>query len=262
VCGPGLIQEGYADGQSPLTYNSDTTQSYEIGSKNNFANRVRIATSVYYIKWNGIQQNVFVAGNCGFQFIDNLGTAVAKGFDLQAELVLGGGFSIDVAVGYTSARYTENSPRAKLANAGDAISGEASINYSPGTNPPWNIAVGPQYSFPVAGHDAFVRIDWEYASRNPWLAAVQDPNSNQYNANSYTPSATSFASLRAGVTLGSWQVAAFVDNLLDSRTTVNYALVQVDANNPSFNKFLPSSVQQNAFTFRPRTFGLTATYRL
>ena len=63
----------------------DNTQSYEIGSKNNFDNRLKIATSVYYIKWNNIQQNVYIAGNCGLQFTDNLGTAVAKGFDLQVE---------------------------------------------------------------------------------------------------------------------------------------------------------------------------------
>ena len=37
----------------------------------------KIATSVYYIKWNNIQQNIYVAGACGLQFTDNLGTAVA-----------------------------------------------------------------------------------------------------------------------------------------------------------------------------------------
>ena len=68
-----------------MTYKSDSTQSFEIGSKNNFGNVVRVAASVYYIKWNDIQQNVFVSGNCGLQFTDNLGTAVAKGFDLQAD---------------------------------------------------------------------------------------------------------------------------------------------------------------------------------
>ncbi len=261
ACSPGLIQDGYADGQSPLTYKSDTTQSYEIGSKNSFADRVRVASSVYYIKWKDIQQNVYVPGQCGLQFADNLGTAVAKGFDMQAELLLGAGFSLDASIGYTSARYTENSPRAMLASAGDAISGEAAINYAPGTNPPWNVALGPQFGFKAFGHDAFVRIDWEFASRNPWPAPVQDPNSNQYNPNSYTPPATKFTSIRTGVTLGSWSVAAFVDNLFDSRVTTSYALVQSDTNNPSFNRLVPSSVQENDFTFRPRTIGITATYR-
>ncbi len=261
VCSPGLVQDGYANGQSPLTFKSDKTQSYEIGTKNNVADRIRIATSAYYIKWTDIQQNVYVAGQCGLQFTDNLGTAVAWGGDLQAEIALGGGFSLDASVGYTSARYSQDSPKARLASKGDAISGNAAINYAPGVNAPWNVALGPQLGFKAFGYDAFARLDWEYASRNPWRAAVQDPNSNQYNANSYTLPATKFTSFRAGVTLGSWSVAAFVDNLFDSRITTNYALVQSDTNNPSFNQRVPGSVQTNDFTFRPRTIGITATYR-
>jgi iron complex outermembrane recepter protein len=262
-CGPGLITEGFSSGEAPLTYNKDTTQSYEIGSKNNFSDRVKIATSVYYIQWNGIQQNVYVGGNCGLQFTDNLGTAVAKGFDFQADAVIGGGLSIETSVGYTNARFTKTS-QSNLAIAGDAISGEAAINYSPGTNPPWTIAVGPQYDFRLLDHDAFVRADWEYSSRNPWLAPVQDVNSTQFNPNSYTLPATSFTSLRAGVKLGGWQVSLFCDNLFDSHTVLNYAQVQLDAFNPSYlaNPTAPTSVQQNNFTYRPRTIGITGTFRM
>ncbi|MFI4890469.1 MAG: TonB-dependent receptor, partial [Steroidobacterales bacterium] len=108
-CSPGLIADGFPSGEAPLTYKSDTTQSYEVGAKNNFNDRLKIATSLYYIKWNGIQQNIYVAGNCGLQFTDNLGTAVAKGFDFQADAVLGGGLSLEASVGYTSARFTQNS---------------------------------------------------------------------------------------------------------------------------------------------------------
>ncbi len=257
ACSPGLVDEGYPDGQAPFTYKSDTTQSYEIGSKNNFDNRVQIAASIYYIKWKDIQQNVYIAGNCALQFTDNLGTAVAKGFDLQANVALGGGFTVEASVGYTNARFTQDSKGA-LAIAGDGVPGEAAINYAPGLTPPWSVAVGPQYNFKLAGRDAFMRLDWEYTSRNPWLSPVQDPNSSQYNDGfSYTLPATSFFSLRSGVTLGSWQVAAFCDNLLDSHTTINYAQAQADYNNPAG----PPSPQENAWTFRPRTIGITATFR-
>jgi len=282
ACGPGLVADGFTNGQAPLTYASDSTQSYEVGSKNNFGNRLKIATSVYYVKWNNIQQNVYVGGNCGLQFTDNLGTAVAKGFDLQAEADLGSGLTFEASVGYTSARFTKNSP-ADLAFSGDAISGNAAINYAPGTSPPWSIALGPQYAFKLLEHDAYARLDWEYTSRNPWLAPVQDPRgviydptaaaaagipgnylTHQFNANSYTLPATSFTSARAGVKLGGWDISAFCDNLWNVHPVVNYALVQVDAYNPNYiaNPFAPSSVQQNDFTFRPRTFGITATFRM
>ncbi len=260
ICAPGLIDLGYPDAESPTNYKSDTTQSYEVGSKNGIGDRLRIATSLYYNQVKNIQQSVYV-GSCGLQFTDNLGTAVAWGGDIQADLVLGAGFSLEASAGYTSARFSEDS-KGGLALKGEAIAGEAAINYAPGTNPPWTVAIGPQYSFKIADRDAFVRMDWEYTSRNPWLSPIQDPNNTaQYNPNAYTLSSTSFASLRAGVSIDKWQLAAFCDNLFDSRTTTNYAEVQVDAFNPNIDQSLPSSVQHNNFTFRPRTIGLTFTYR-
>ncbi|MDP9066157.1 MAG: TonB-dependent receptor, partial [Pseudomonadota bacterium] len=100
-------------GNTPGNYNSDTTQSYEVGSKNAFADKFRVAASLYYIKWNGIQQNVYdpgPTGGCGFQYTSNLGTAVAKGFDFQIDAELAAGLSVEASVGYTSARYTKSSP--------------------------------------------------------------------------------------------------------------------------------------------------------
>jgi iron complex outermembrane recepter protein len=259
-CDTDLAAAGYPNG-APLTYKSDSTQNYEIGSKNAFGNWLRIATSVYYIKWNQIQQNLYVAGACGLQFTDNLGTAVAWGGDIQAEAVFGP-VNVDLATGYTSARYTKNSPAdcqttpgsppCKASN-GDAISGQAAINYAPGTNAPFTVALGVQYNFNLAQRDAFVRADWEYEARNPWLAAVQDPNNiAQYNPYSYTLPSTSFTSMRAGMNFGTLQLALFCDNLFDSHTVTNYSLGQTDGN---------STPQQNQYTFRPRTVGVTATWR-
>jgi len=263
-CDFDLAAAGYPNG-APLTYKSDATQSYELGSKNTLGQVLRIATSVYYIKWNAIQQNVYVAGGCGLQFTDNLGTAVAWGGDLQAELALGA-LHIDLATGYTSARYTKNSPvdcsaggiPCKASN-GDAISGQAAIDYAPGLNPPFTVALGAEYGFKLGARDAFVRADWEYQSRNPWPSTLQNPNDvAQYNPNTYTLPSTSFTSIRAGVSLGDWQVAAFVDNLFDSHTLANYALGQVDPYNPAGSP----TVQQNHYIYRPRSMGLTATWHL
>jgi len=259
ACGPGLIADGFASGQAPLGYGPDNTQSYEVGSKNNFANVFKIATSIYYVNWNKIQQNVYISGNCGLQFTDNLGTAVAKGFDLQAEANLGGGFTFELTAGYTNAKFTKDSVGG-LALAGEAISGNAAINYAPGTSPPWSIAFGPQYSFKLFEHDAFIRADWEYTSRNPWLAPVQDPNNNaQYEYGySYTLPATSYTSTRAGLKLKGWDISAFCDNLFNKHPTINYAQAQADGFNPAG----PPTPQENEFTWRPRTFGITATLHL
>ena len=258
-CTPDLIAAGYPNG-APLTYKSDSTQSYELGSKNTFGQALRIATSVYYIKWNGIQQNIYVAGACGLQFTDNLGEAVAWGGDLQAELALGA-VHIDFATGYTSARYTKNSPSdcdptgagipCKTSN-GDAISGQAAIDYAPGLNSPFTAALGAEYGFKLGQRDAFVRADWEYESRNPWLSGLQDPrNVAQFNPFTYTLASTSFTTVRAGVYLGDWQLALFVDNVFDSHRVTNYALGQ-PAGVPA--------VQENDYTYRPRTLGINANW--
>src|SRR6202034_442510 len=90
---------------APATFNSDTVDSFEIGAKNNIDNRFKIASSIYYIRWNNIQQTV-VPPVCQISFIDNLGQAVAKGFDIQAEMALSDTFTIEFATGFTEARYT------------------------------------------------------------------------------------------------------------------------------------------------------------
>jgi iron complex outermembrane receptor protein len=258
ACAPGLIAEGFTNGQAPASYGPDTTQSYEIGAKNNFSDVLKIATSVYYIPWKNIQQNVYIAGNCGLQFTDNLGTAVAKGFDFQAEANLGAGFTLEFTAGYTNARFTKTS-LGNIAVAGDAIAGNAAINYSPGTSPPWSLTAGPQYAFKVFEHDAYARLDWEYTSRNPWLAPVQDPRSSQYDSGfSYTLPATSYTSIRSGVKLHGWDISLFCDNLFNKFPTINYAQTQIDPFNPAG----PPRPQENDFTWRPRTFGITAAFRM
>jgi iron complex outermembrane receptor protein len=259
-CQTDVMNLGYPSGQAPLTYKSDSTNSYEIGAKNNFNNVFKLASSVYYIRWTDIQQSVFVPGSCGLQFTDNLGTAVAKGFDLQAEAALGP-VALEAAVGYTSARYVADSKN-NLALDGDAISGQAAINGAPGTNPPWNVSLGAQYNFVLANHSSYARFDYEFTSRNPWLATIQDPNSSQYGGGdstplSYTLSSTSFLQFRTGTTFGAWQTSFFIDNLLNSQTTTNYERTFIDSNNPN----PPPGPQYNNYTFRPRTFGVTVTFR-
>ncbi|MBS0580448.1 MAG: TonB-dependent receptor [Proteobacteria bacterium] len=260
-CSGDLAAAGYPNG-APLTYKSDNTQNYEIGAKNSVSNWLKVATSLYYIKWNGIQESIYVAGSCGLQFTDNLGQAEVWGGDLQAQMQFGQ-LHIDLSTGYTSARYTKDTPDGCqltdtsppcITSKGNAITGQQGINYAPGATPPWTVAIGAEYAFHISDREAFARVDWEYESRNPWLANMQDPhNQAVYNYGySYTLPSTNFVSARAGMSLGNdWQLALFCDNLLNSHTLTNYTLGQTDGT------YTP---QQNAYTFRPRTLGLNLTW--
>ncbi len=242
---------------APLTFNSDTVNSFEVGAKNNFNNRVKISSSVYYIRWNNIQQTV-VPPVCQISFISNLGTAAAKGFDLQAEVALTDSFTVELATGYTDARYTQDSRLVPSENPpvvakGNAISGQSG---QPGS--PFTATIGLEYKFTLSEHESFVRVDDEYEARAKWLSPSQDgtpavPNTQQYDSANYTLPSTNFVSARAGMTFGGWQVAAFVDNLADTHTVTNY--------NFTIDPGDGESRLQRQYTFRPRTVGLSFTYR-
>jgi outer membrane receptor protein involved in Fe transport len=241
---------------APATYNSDTVNSFEVGAKNNFDNRIKIASSVYYIRWNNIQQTV-IPPVCQISFITNLGTAVAKGVDIQADIAVTDAFTVEIATGYTDARYTKDSVlgnSSPIVSSGDAITGQSGQ-----PNAPFTATVGLEYKFTAFSREAFVRVDDEYEGRAKWPSPQQDPTTQQYDFANYTLGSTNFASARAGADFGAWQLAAFVDNLADTHTVTNYEW-SIDPGTDAQGNPLASRLQRQ-FTYRPRTFGLTFTYR-
>jgi iron complex outermembrane recepter protein len=252
---------------APQTYKSDTVQSFEVGAKNNINNVVRLASSIYYIKWNDIQGNV-VPPICQIQWTDNLGNAVSKGFDIQANIQATDDLGIDATFGYTDARYTKSafpsgaittgpSPPLPLVASGDAIAGPNGI----GTGysiPPWTTTLGVQYQLSVLEHKSYIRLDYEYEASDKWTHAALDPNTSQYDSTGMPQASRSFASLRVGTTLSDWAVSFFVDNLTDSHTIINY---NHQTNGYDDNGNLTASPAFRYITYRPRTFGITATYR-
>ena len=248
--------------KSPDSYSSDSVHSFEVGSKNNFDNRVRIATSLYYIRWNNIQQTV-VPPICQISFITNLGKATAWGGDIQAQWAVTDSLSAELTAGYTDARFSQNAsfggtqgaygadgvtPILPIVSKGNAIVGESE---QPGA--PVTVSVGAEYKFTLAEHQSFVRMDYEYQGRNHWTSPRQDPNSAQYDPANYTLASTSFASIRGGMQFDAWSVEPFIDNLFDTHTVTNYDF--------TIDPGTGDSRLQRQFTFRPRTYGVTATYR-
>jgi outer membrane receptor protein involved in Fe transport len=265
ACAPDLALIGIPS--APDSYKSDTVSSFEVGSKNNFHDQLRFASSLYYIKWHGIQQNIYLPG-CGFQFTANVGEAVAKGGDMQIEWAPSASFEFEAAIGYTDARFSGNgelSPTASqpIVAAGDAVTGESGVPAAP-----WTVTLGGQYNFLALDHKSFIRMDWELQKHSNLLTPAEDASTSQYAYGfAYNPASTSFISLRAGTALDKrWNMSAFIDNLFDTHPTFppsSYPYSDVDEYNPIFMATGKpgTSALIREYTFRPRTIGLTSTYR-
>jgi len=220
---------------------------------------------MYYIKWNNIQQSLYVAGNCGLQFTDNLGTAVAKASTCRRRC------SSDP---YTwilrpdtpapgSPRTRERLPDAGAAGCRGPVPREQRRRHLPArkvsTMPRERARPGRWRSVPstpskLGQRDAFVRADWEYQSRNNWLAAVQDPHNNgtYFLGYSYTLPSTRLHLGARGREL--WRVAA--GGLLRQTCLIRTPSTTTRSARPT----AATRRSKNAWTFRPRTVGLTFTW--
>jgi outer membrane receptor protein involved in Fe transport len=231
---------------APKLFDSDSVWSYEIGSKNVLANRrVQLSSSIYYIDWRNIQQNVAL-NSCGFQFVANLGSATSKGLDLQADIQATDKLNIAVAMGYTDAKYDESVRGGPLATANLISDGD----HIPGA--PWTAALAMQYGFTAfGGRESYARADYQYQSKQTDLTAGNNPRNGTFlPQNVFIPPSTNLLSLRAGT---KWSdgldLSLFVNNVFNKHPT----LAQTASPGPVL------LLQQS--TFRPRTFGLTAAYR-
>jgi len=228
---------------APTSYKSDRVDSFEIGTKDKlFDRKISIEASAFTIQWNGIQQFVNLP-ECAIRYIDNLGKARARGFDFQMTASPLHGVTVDMALGYTDSRYTRTAQYAKpssiLAVKGDSLGGS-----------PWTASIGVQYDFPAFGADGFARVDYQYESPSKRTKEMDPDAIASYDPAVVASQAQHFVGLRAGTIIHDLNVSVFVDNLLDSAPLLDRSHQGVDT-------LLISDT-----TWRPRTVGLTVSYRM
>ena len=92
-------------------YDPETVDSLEVGLKGYlFDDRVRFSAAVFNASYDGQQvtsQQVNTVGTGLVSFIDNVGSSTIRGAELEAQARLGGGFSLDLALGYVDAAFDE-----------------------------------------------------------------------------------------------------------------------------------------------------------
>lgn len=232
-------------------YGSDSVWSYEIGAKNDLLeHRLRLNTSAYYINWKNIQQSVALA-SCGFAYVANLGKANSKGFDLQADLAVTQDFLLGLSAGYNDAKFTQTVQAVPGAPVNLVTDGDHIAAW------PWNIAASAQYSFRLlGGREGYVRADYQYQARQSNQTAGTDPANGGYQPwNVFNLPQTSQLAVRGGVRFEGFDVSLFCNNLTNSHTVLSQT--------PSIKQAAVATelLQYQYTTFRPRTYGVTASYR-
>jgi outer membrane receptor protein involved in Fe transport len=226
------------DALTPRDVKPDTIWSYEIGSKNKlFDGRVGVDLAAYHVDWTDVQTTL-VLPVCQLNTTFNLGSAKIDGVDLALSLQPLLGLSLGVAASYIDARYTTDLP-----GPDDIIirrKGE------PLDVAPWSVHLSGEYEFSLARYDAYARADYSYTSHNNTPLDLSSPL-----VDPSLPRApkTTRLDIRAGMRFGDLDVSLFVENLLNDHPVLSLGHDSLDSEN------------YRTTTYRPRTIGLTATYR-
>ncbi len=246
LCGASVAALGLTPTGLPSKYNSDSLWSYELGNKQTLLDgRLQINSSAFYINWSRVQQAIFLS-SCGLEFTANTGAAVSKGFDVDLRYNAARGLLIGLQGGYTDAYYTKT----VHAGAADVVDGAVVTSGDKLAPVPWTADFSAEYYLP--GHEVaepYFRVDYQYSASQVGLTAYQDPANGIHDATIPGIPATRNLSLRAGVRRGALNVSLFGSNVLNS----------VPALTVSRDTTFSSLYYERSW--RPRTLGLTATYR-
>jgi iron complex outermembrane receptor protein len=251
ACGVDLDAIGLS--AAPNSYNPDSTLSYEIGSKQHFANgRISANASVFYIDWKDIQWYYFLP-NCGYGIVFNLGHARSQGFDLEFNVRLTTNLLGSLSIGYTDAKFL-NTVILDPQNPVPVVAAGQTLGQAP-----WTVFTSVEYRYGDSGYYTRITDDFKRANNGPFLyqiagSAVNDldlhpgPSSNQLD-------------IRMGRHFKGLDLSLFISNVL------NAAPASV---NPQSSHYVGydfnsgNAVSSPIFSYssiRPRTIGITATCR-
>ncbi|HTV98624.1 MAG TPA: TonB-dependent receptor [Steroidobacteraceae bacterium] len=249
ICGSNLSSIGLTAG--PEIYAADSLWSYELGTKNSFWDgRMLFDASAFLIDWNNIQQAVYLPA-CGQNFVENLGKVRSVGGEVEMQTRPVEALLFDVSVAHVDAKYTHtvcagpsactgaDAPSLPVVTAGDRLPGA-----------PWTFLTSAEYALPaIASRKPYLRLDFQYTTAQTALQPIQDPN-NGVSDPTYTGlPQTRNLSLRAGLRFGGIDLSLFAQNLTDSHPVLSHT------------RDTTTSDLFYDHTVRPRTVGVTATYR-
>lgn len=229
----GFIDETLG-GQFPdiNSFAADKADNYEAGIKGFLADRsLRYTLAAYYIEWKNPQARI--AGfNSGIDGVSNAtADAESRGLELEIDGVVGDRLTYSLGYAYTRAEFVED--------------GELyTTPISDGTRLPGHsehmVAGSLAYTVPVAGNDFDLAVDAVYRS--------DFENGLPGGQGDFTLDSFTIWNAYASYEIPNWTFRLFAKNIADENAAVSASLIS-----PQTNRL--------ALT-RPRTLGLSVTYRL
>jgi iron complex outermembrane receptor protein len=229
---PGLCEadiEAIGYDEAPREFESDNVWSYEIGSKNKFADRrMTLNVAAYMLRWNNIQTTL--RPSCGYYFQDNVGKAEVKGLEVETDFRFTPEFSV-----YASAAYTD----------GELKTAIPAIGVVPGAQTALTPKFAGSIGFDYVGDDGdgrglFLSGDLQYVGkRQTSVTSLANFELDEYV----------MAGGRVGYRFGGITAFAFVTNIFDKRARLNQG-----------DPFLNPDVLTSITVARPRTIGVTVRY--
>jgi iron complex outermembrane recepter protein len=215
---------------SPLSFNSDSVWSYELGEKfRSTDGRVTFNSSAYFVHWEDIQQNVPLP--CGFPFTGNLGSAHIYGGEAELDALVVPGLLFMLNAGYSHARFVDN-----------PVESTTTIDNRVQDVPDWTGSASLAYRTGITDTLNFVsRADYSYVGSR--IDVTAQPN--------YLPS-YDLVNLRVGVESrdGHWNAMVFCDNVANKVAKL--------ADSPAINVVVPTF--NRIAVAPPLTFGIDVSY--
>jgi iron complex outermembrane recepter protein len=229
----------------PASYAPDSLWSYETGAKLRlFDQRLQLAMSGYYLRWNNIQEHE--VPSCGFGYVANAGAATGKGFDLTVDAALTDRFTAGVAMENVDVRYGET----VFIDGKEIVDRGAVVGGVPHVPAPWNGTLYLRYQQPLgAGLSAYTHAEELVHSHNPGPFSELDPRSISYSPLYTADPATYQLNVQIGISATHWDNKLFINNAFNSLPVLQR---NADASNSSLIY---------AYTFRPRTVGITTNWK-
>jgi iron complex outermembrane recepter protein len=202
------------------------------------------------IDWSDIQQAVYLT-DCGQNFVENLGKVRSHGGEVELQARPLDALQLGFSAAYVDAKYTKTVCAGQSSCTGAQSLSQPVVTQGdrlPGA--PWTIHTSAEYSFPsLGGRKPYLRADYQVSTAQTAELPIQDSNNGVSDPEFTGLPKIDTLQLRAGMRWNGFDLSLFGNNLTDS-----HPLIFRTRDTTASDLFFAHSI-------RPRTVGVTATYR-